>query len=179
MDTSHRRAAHHTAAQHHHAILGLMIYHVRMDLDILPHINASLNALAAVLLVVGLVLIRQRRIAAHRTVMISAFGVSCIFLVLYITHKIWKAQQVGDLHTQYNATGLLKTGYLLMLASHIILAMAVPILALWLIWLGLKRNDLQHRRLARIAWPIWMYVSVTGVAIYFMLYHFNPQAIQP
>ncbi len=150
-----------------------------MNLGFLPHVNASLNALAAMLLVVGLVLIRQRRIAAHQAVMKSAFAVSCVFLVLYVTHKIWKAGQAGDLHTQYHATGLLKTAYLLMLASHVLLAMAVPVLALRLIWLGSRRDDLRHRRLAKITWPIWMYVSVTGVAIYFMLYHFNPPAPAP
>ena len=145
-----------------------------MDLSFLPAVNAALNSVAAVLLVVALVFIKQRKITAHRNTMLAAFGVSMLFLVLYLTHKWWKASQGMGLHTSYNGEGLAKLAYLLILFTHLVLAMAVPVLAVLLIVLGLKRKDALHKRIAKFAWPIWMYVSVTGVVIYFMLYHLNP-----
>jgi putative membrane protein len=138
--------------------------------SLLVHLNAALNATAFVLLVVGLVLIKQRRINAHRNVMISAFAVSAVFLVFYLLDKAIKR----GVHTPYNGEGLIKSLYYVMLITHIILAAAVPVFAIWLIRLGLKRNDAKHRRIAHIAYPIWMYVSITGVLIYLMLYWFNP-----
>jgi uncharacterized membrane protein YozB (DUF420 family) len=136
-----------------------------------PAVNASLNALATVLLVIGFVLIHRRHIVAHRRVMMSAFAVSCLFLVFYVTHYVWRAQVSGGVHTKYH--GPLPTLYYAMLLSHILLAMLVPIFAVTLIVLGLKKRHAAHKRLARVAWPIWMYVSVTGVLIYLMLYHLN------
>ena len=144
--------------------------------EVLPATNAALNALAASLLVVGLVLIKQRRIHAHRNCMISAFAVSMLFLVLYLLHKFWKASTGRDMHTSFNREGLAKALYLVILFTHLTLAISVPVLAVWLIRLGLKRRDGAHRRLAKVAFPIWIYVSVTGVLIYFMLYHWNPPA---
>ncbi|MCE9591626.1 MAG: DUF420 domain-containing protein [Planctomycetes bacterium] len=143
-----------------------------LDLSFLPTVNASLNALAAVLLCVGVSLIKQKRITAHKRVMLAAFATSCLFLVFYVTHYVWRASATGTAHTQY--TGPLRAVYYPMLLSHILLAMAVPVLAIWLIRLGLRRDDTLHRRVAKFAFPIWLYVSVTGVIIYFMLYHLNP-----
>jgi uncharacterized membrane protein YozB (DUF420 family) len=136
----------------------------------LPSVNASLNALATALLLWGRSLIRRRRVDAHRRVMISAFAVSALFLVLYVTHKASRSFE----NTTFHAEGLAKGIYLAVLFSHVTLAMAVPVLAILLIRLGLSGRLDRHRRLARVAWPIWIYVSVTGVAIYFALYHFNP-----
>lgn len=136
----------------------------------LPDVNAALNGLATVLLLAGFVLIRQGRKKAHRNCMIAAFAVSAAFLVCYVAHKI----QVGGVHTPFGGQGVIKTLYLLMLVSHIILAMAVPVLAIVMIRLGLTGRYEKHRRLGRIALPIWLYVSVTGVLIYLMLYHWNP-----
>jgi uncharacterized membrane protein YozB (DUF420 family) len=144
-----------------------------MDLSFLPAVNASLNGVATVLLVVGRGLARRGAIDAHRRVMISAFGVSALFLVLYLAHKIWR----GFEHTPYHGTGAARTAYLAILASHLVLAMAVPVLALLLIRLGLADRRAEHRRLARWAWPVWLYVSVTGIVIYAMLYHWNPVPI--
>ena len=141
-----------------------------MDLSFLPAVNASLNGLATALLICGFVLIRRRRIDAHRRVMIAAFSVSALFLVLYVTHKTWRSFE----NTTFNAEGLLKGLYLAILFTHLTLAMAVPVLAIRLIWLGLRQRVDQHRRLAKLTWPIWIYVSVTGVVIYVMLYHLNP-----
>jgi putative membrane protein len=136
----------------------------------LPALNATLNAAAAVLLVVGRRLARRKEIDAHRRTMIAAFGVSSLFLALYVAHKIAR----GFVHTTFPATGAAKAAYLALLFSHVGLAMAVPPLAIALIALGLRGRFAQHRRLARWAWPIWMYVSVTGVAIYVLLYQLGP-----
>lgn len=145
-----------------------------MDLSFLPAVNASLNGLACVLLVVGYVLVRQRKLDAHRNVMLAAFATSGLFLVCYLAHYAWRASVKGGVHTAYHGQGVIRTVYYLMLLSHILLAMAVPVLAIVLIRLGLKKRFDLHRRIARYALPIWLYVSVTGVLIYFMLYHFNP-----
>jgi uncharacterized membrane protein YozB (DUF420 family) len=147
-----------------------------MDLSFLPAVNASLNALAGVLLVVAYVLIKQGRRDAHRNVMLAAFATSGLFLVCYVTHYVWRASVKGGVHTAYNGQGVIRTAYYLMLLTHILLAMVVPVAAVVLIGLGLKGRYEWHRRIGRVALPIWLYVSVTGVLIYFMLYHFNPQA---
>ena len=141
-----------------------------MDLSFLPAVNASLNGLATVLLILGRHLVRQGRVEAHRRVMLSAFGVSSLFLVFYVTHKIWR----GFEHTAYHGVGAARTAYLAILGTHLVLAMTVPFLALALIRLGLSDRRAEHRRLARFAWPVWVYVSVTGIVIYGMLYHWNP-----
>jgi uncharacterized membrane protein YozB (DUF420 family) len=141
-----------------------------VDLSFLPTVNASLNAVAAVLLVVGRGLVRRGRIDAHRRVMISAFAVSSLFLVLYLVHKASRHFE----NTTFHAQGVAKAAYLVLLASHVLLAMTVPPLAIALIALGLRGRFERHRRLARVAWPVWMYVSVTGVLIYLLLYHWNP-----
>ena len=141
-----------------------------MDLSFLPAVNAGLNGTAAALLVVGRRLVRQGHIDAHRRVMISAFGVSCVFLASYVVHKASR----GFVSTTFHVTGAAKVAYLVLLFSHVVLAMAVPVLAILLIRLGLRDARERHRRLARVAWPIWMYVSVTGVLIYVLLYQLNP-----
>jgi len=141
-----------------------------VDLSFLPAVNASLNAVAAVLLVIGRRLIRQGRIAAHRRVMLSAFAVSSLFLLFYVTHKVSRDFE----NTTFHATGAAKNAYLAMLASHVVLAATVPFLAITLVVLGLRDRRALHRRIARVAWPIWMYVSVSGVMIYLLLYPFNP-----
>lgn len=141
-----------------------------MDLAQLPAVNAALNACAAALLVLGRRLARQGRVAAHRRAMGAAFATSSLFLVLYVLHKASR----GFESTTFHAEGLAKTAYLALLASHVALAMAVPPLAVALIVLGSRDRRAAHRRLARIAWPLWMYVSATGVVIYVLLYHLNP-----
>ena len=141
-----------------------------LDLSFLPAVNASLNAVAAVLLVRGRLLARAKRIDAHRRTMLSAFAVSTLFLALYLLHKAARGFESMTLHV----AGAAKVAYLVMLASHVLLAMTVPVFAILLIRHGLAGRIAQHRRLARIAWPIWIYVSVTGVLIYLLLYQWNP-----
>jgi uncharacterized membrane protein YozB (DUF420 family) len=132
---------------------------------VLPSINAALNATAAVLLVWGYMLIRQRRIILHRRVMLCAFVVSSLFLAGYLTYHF----RVGVVHFQ--GTGALRVVYLGILGTHTILAAAVPPLAIVTLSRGLAARFDRHRRLARWTLPIWLYVSVTGVVVYAMLYH--------
>lgn len=138
-----------------------------MTLSDLPLINASLNGVSACLLVLGLVLVKAGRKEAHRKCMIAAFATSCVFLVLYLFHKYWVVKGV---HTPFRGPASLKGPYLLMLFSHIGLAIAVVPLALVTIHRGLHGRFPEHRRIARWTWPVWMYVSVTGVLVYLALY---------
>ena len=134
--------------------------------------NAVLNGLATVLLLVGFALIKARRETAHRNVMLAAFAVSCAFLACYLTYHY----QVGAQGAKFSGAGGIRTAYFAILISHIILAAVTPFLAIGVIWLGLKDRRAAHRRLARWTFPIWLYVSITGVVIYGMLYHLYPAA---
>jgi len=152
----------------------------------LVHLNAALNALATVLLVVGYVMIKQRRLEAHARTMMTAFGVSCLFLISYLAYH-WIAGSVKFTHP-----GVVRYVYLSILLTHVLLAVTVPFLALTTIFYGLRGTGKwgagrfskadrkqflsRHRRLARWTFPIWLYVSVTGVVVYFMLYHLWPPA---
>lgn len=132
---------------------------------ILPSVNAALNATAAVLLVRGYTLIRRKQIQAHRKVMTAAFVTSCLFLVCYIVYHV----QVGSVRFQHE--GAIRTVYLTILGTHTVLAAIVPVLAIITLRRGLAARYDKHRRIARWTLPIWLYVSVTGVVVYAMLYH--------
>jgi uncharacterized membrane protein YozB (DUF420 family) len=132
----------------------------------LPAVNASLNALATVLLLWGFTLIRKRRIQAHRKVMLSAFAVSILFLVCYLVYH----SQVGSV--KYPETGSIRYVYYTVLLTHVLLAFTVPVLALITLSRALAAKFDRHRRIARWTFPIWLYVSVTGVVVYLMLYQF-------
>lgn len=132
----------------------------------LPGVNAALNAVAATLLWIGRTRARSGRIEAHRHTMLTAFAVSSLFLALYVSRKA----VFGFETVHYAGEGAARLAYLALLGSHVVLAAAVPFLAVALVALGLRDRRAAHRRLARVAWPIWMYVSLTGVAIYFWLY---------
>jgi putative membrane protein len=136
----------------------------------LPLVNALLNGTALLLLLRGRWLIRHGRRAEHKRVMVSAFIVSSAFLVLYLAHKAWRHGQI----TPFNGTGLVRYSYLTVLATHSLLAAIVPVLAIALIVMGQRERFTGHRKLARWAFPVWVYVSLTGVLIYLMLYPFNP-----
>lgn len=137
---------------------------------VLPHVNAALNALATVLLIVGYCLIRQRREQAHRRVMLTCFGVSLVFLLSYLVYHA----QVGSVRFPAYPPTAVRLAYRLVLFSHMILAAAVPLLAVVTIGLGWSDRRAAHRRLARWTLPIWLYVSLTGVIVYLMLYHLFP-----
>jgi uncharacterized membrane protein YozB (DUF420 family) len=130
----------------------------------LPALNALLNATAAILLVFGYRFIRAGRREAHRRVMLSAFGVSIAFLVSYLVYHA----QVGSV--PFEKTGWIRPVYFTILISHTVLAAAVPFLAIVTLRRALKANFAGHRRIARWTLPIWLYVSVTGVVVYLMLY---------
>lgn len=130
----------------------------------LPMVNASLNSLAALLLVVGLRQVRAGDVEAHRRTMTAAFGVSVVFLASYLVYH----SQVGSV--RYLKQDWTRPIYLFVLATHVVLAALVPVLAIRTLWLGYQDRPEQHRRWARWTWPIWMYVSVTGVIVYLMLY---------
>jgi putative membrane protein len=131
----------------------------------LPLLNATLNGTAAVLLVWAYLLIRRRRVAAHRAVMITAFCVSVAFLISYITYHA----HIGSKH--YEGAGWLRPLYYSILLTHTLLAVMVPVLAIITLRRGLRMDVVRHRAIARWTLPIWLYVSVTGVVVYVMLYH--------
>jgi putative membrane protein len=131
----------------------------------LPAVNAILNSLATVLLVWGYLLIRRKRVETHRKVMLSAFVTSCLFLVCYLVYHF----EVGSV--RFQKTGPIRTVYLTILLTHTLLAAAVPPLAIITLRRGLSAKYDRHRKVARWTLPIWLYVSVTGVVVYWMLYH--------
>ena len=141
----------------------------------LPAVNASLNGVATVLLLIGYACIRKGNVTAHRNCMLSAFAVSVLFLVSY---SIYHSYDLSKPFPRVPITGLRET-YLFILFTHIPLAAAVPVLALMTLWQALvRKNFVKHKRIARITLPIWLYVSLTGVIIYAMLYHVAP-AVSP
>jgi uncharacterized membrane protein YozB (DUF420 family) len=136
-----------------------------MSVHDLPTLNATLNGTAAVLLVWAYWLIRHKRVAAHRRLMITAFCVSIAFLISYLVYHA----QIGSKH--YEGTGLLRPLYYSILLTHTSLALTVPVLAIITLRRGLRKDYARHRAIARWTLPIWLYVSITGVVVYVMLYH--------
>ncbi len=135
-----------------------------MSLSIFPSINASLNLTAAVLLLLGYVFIKKGNIAAHRAMMGAAFAASTLFLISYLYYHYHAGSK------PYTGQGFLRTVYFSVLISHTILATAIVPLILTSITLALRGRFDRHRAWAKWTWPLWMYVSVTGVVIYLMLY---------
>lgn len=145
----------------------------------LPHATATLNTIAVVLLGTALLLIRKGRITAHRNVMLSALIVSGLFLALYVLHKFALYEVTGSPNKSFPRDPAIAPhaafiAYLVILGTHLVLAMTVPVLAIWAAVLGLRDRRDAHRRLVRWAFPIWLYVSVTGVIVYLMLYQMYP-----
>tara|TARA_B100001113_G_scaffold347184_1_gene339150 strand:+ start:191 stop:709 length:519 start_codon:yes stop_codon:yes gene_type:complete len=134
-----------------------------IDVSILPLVNASLNGLTSLLLIIGFILIRLNKQNAHKSIMLTAFGTSTLFLISYIIYHWFKSgpkSYVGDSQTLYY----------FILITHILLAMIIIPLALFTIYRGWTSELRKHRKIAKITLPIWLYVSATGVLIYFMLY---------
>ncbi len=140
------------------------------EIPVLATTDAVLNSTATVLLVVGLSLAKQQRYQAHKWVMLAAFGVSVVFLTCYLTYHLTTKP------AHFGGEGPIKFVYFAILISHIILAATVPFLALRTIYLGLANRRAAHRNWAHWTFPIWFYVSVTGVVVYLMLYHLYPAA---
>jgi uncharacterized membrane protein YozB (DUF420 family) len=131
----------------------------------LPALNAVLNSLSAILLTSGYVMIRRGNTQQHHRFMIAAFVTSILFLISYLTYHY----SAGT--TRFPGTGIIRTVYFAILTTHTVLAAAVPILAIITLVRAQRQQFDRHRRIARWTLPIWLYVSVTGVIIYFMLYH--------
>lgn len=154
-----------------------------MTVQDIPALNATLNALATVLMTFGFGCIvsaqratdpatRAARIGLHRRFMLSAGVVSAVFLVGYVTHKVL----VRGVHTPFGGTGVIRSIYYTMLISHIVLAIAIAYLVPRTFLFALRGDFTTHRRWARRTFPIWYYVSVTGVLVYFFLYRWWPAA---
>jgi uncharacterized membrane protein YozB (DUF420 family) len=137
-----------------------------MELSLFPAINATLNGTSAILIATGRIMIRQKRVAAHRACMIGAVLTSSLFLACYLYYHF----HAGSV--RFQGQGWARPVYFSILLSHTILAVAVVPLVLMSLWRGLRGNFEKHRAIARWAYPVWLYVSVTGVVIYLMLYHF-------
>ena len=135
-----------------------------MTVSDLPALNATLNATAAVLLTIGWRLIRRGRVEQHRKVMIAAFCTSVVFLVSYLVYHA----QVGSV--RFTKEGPIRIVYFTILLTHTVLAAAIVPMVLMSLSRGLKRQDARHRAIARWTLPLWLYVSITGVVVYLMLY---------
>jgi putative membrane protein len=145
----------------------------------LPPINASLNGLATLLLLTGIVAIKREAKRAHGFLMGTTFVVSCVFLICYVLHKVMvyqehQADPTRALHTPFGGQGIWKMIYIPMLITHICLAISVPPLAIVTMRHALAGRYTQHRLWSKVTYPIWLYVSVTGVLVYFFLYQWFP-----
>ncbi|PYM16730.1 MAG: DUF420 domain-containing protein [Verrucomicrobia bacterium] len=146
-----------------------------MSLSGLPAVNACLNGLSAIFLTAGYVFIRRGNRIAHRNCMISAFVTSTIFLICYLTYHIGMRISYGRAHTEFHDPEWFRPVYLTILFTHLTLAVVIVPLVLMTLNRALKRRFELHKKVARWTWPLWMYVSVTGVVIYLLLYKIFPQ----
>ena len=137
-----------------------------MSIADLPALNATLNGVAGLFLLAGFYFIRRGEIARHRASMLGACAMSSLFLLSYVIYHANAGSR------PFPGQGTIRVVYFTILISHVILAAAIVPMALVTLARGLRRNDEAHRRIAKITWPLWMYVSVTGVFIYAMLYQF-------
>jgi len=143
-------------------------------LSIFPHVNASLNALSAVFLVTGFYFIMRREIARHRACMLAASISSGVFLLSYLTYHSLRTYYFGLGPTRFTGEGLARPIYFTILGSHTFLAGLVAPFVLWTLWRGLRGDYERHRRIARLVFPVWIYVSITGVIVYLILYQIYP-----
>jgi len=146
-----------------------------MSLSDLPAVNATLNGLCSVLLTVGFIFIKRGNKAAHRNCMISALLTSTVFLVCYVTYHYKMKQAYGEAHTRFLDPAWFRPYYLAILFTHLIGAFAIVPLVIMTTTRALREKFDDHKRIARWTWPIWMYVSITGVIIYLLLYQIFPQ----
>jgi putative membrane protein len=152
-------------------IIGLAREHSSEFVTLLPTVNASLNALSGVLVFAAWRAIRARRVAVHRALMLSATATSVLFLTFYVTRFALTGAH------RYPVDDWTRPVYLTILTSHTLLAATVPFLVGRSLWLAWKKRFDAHRRIARVTLPIWLYVSVTGVIVYLMLYHLAPSRL--
>ena len=143
-------------------------------LQIFPHLSAILNALSSVFLLSGFYFIMRRRIAAHRFCMLAASSVSALFLVMYLLHHALRSYYFGLGPTKFTGEGIIRPIYFTILTSHTILAAVIGPFIIVTLRRGLKGWYESHKKLARLVYPIWLYVSVTGVVVYLLLYQIYP-----
>jgi uncharacterized membrane protein YozB (DUF420 family) len=143
-------------------------------LSIFPHLNASLNGLSAVFLIIGFYFIMRGEITRHRASMLAASVSSAVFLASYLTYHSLRTYYFGLGPTRFTGQGLARPVYFTILTSHTFFAALIAPLVIWTLWRGLKGDYERHRRLARLVFPVWIYVSVTGVIVYLMLYQWYP-----
>ena len=143
-------------------------------LQIFPHLNAALNATSGVLLLCGFVFIMRADVHRHRFCMLSASIVSGLFLISYVAYHSLRTYYFGLGPTKFTGEGIVRPIYFTILTSHTILAILVTPFVLLTLWRGLKGNFDAHKRIARLVYPVWLYVSVTGVVVYLMLYQLYP-----
>jgi uncharacterized membrane protein YozB (DUF420 family) len=146
-----------------------------MTIHDLPAVNATLNGLSAVFLVLGFFFIKRGNKIAHRNCMITAFCTSVVFLGSYLTYHGYLALVLHQGPTQFLNPAWFRPIYLVILISHTLLAAAIVPLILLTLWRAKKENFEAHKKIARWTWPLWLYVSVTGVVIYLLLYQIFPQ----
>jgi len=146
-----------------------------MTMHDLPAVNAALNALSATFLAVGFCFIKRGNKIAHRNCMITAFGASVIFLACYVTYHTWLAVVLHQGPTRFENPRWFRPIYLTILLTHTVLAAAIVPLILVTLSRALRERFDLHKKIARWTWPLWMYVSVTGVLIYWLLYLKFPQ----
>ncbi len=137
-------------------------------INLLPHINATFNALSALFLLTGFFFIKKKQVASHKKCMLLALSTSALFLVGYLTYHAIHGT------TRFTEQGFVRTLYFTILISHTFLAVLIVPLVGRVLWFAYKQTFEKHKRLARWAFPIWLYVSVTGVLVYFFLYHWYP-----
>jgi len=138
----------------------------------LPAVNAGLNGLAGLMLVYGYIQIKRHRRERHAWAMISAFVTSILFLACYLAYHFALHTYTGEAGKRFGHKGtLIGTAYLVILLTHVVLAAVVPIMASMTLYRAWRQNWSGHRKIAKITFPIWVYVSITGVIIYAMLYH--------
>lgn len=146
-----------------------------MSIHDLPAVNATLNGLSAIFLTFGFIAIKRGKKIAHRNCMISAFCTSVIFLGCYLTYHIYRYEVLHVGPTRFLEPEWFRPIYLTILLTHTILAIVIVPLILMTLWRAKKQNFVAHKKIARWTWPLWMYVSVTGVVVYFLLYQIFPQ----
>ena len=143
-------------------------------LNIFPHLNAALNALSGLFLVSGFIFIMKRRVHEHRFCMLTASTVSALFLVSYVLHHALRTYYFGLSTTKFTGEGLIRPIYFTILTSHTLFAIFVAPFVIVTLRRALKGNFDKHKKMARLVFPVWLYVSVTGVVVYLLLYQFDP-----
>ena len=143
-------------------------------LEIFPHLNATLNALSGILLVFGFYFIKRKEIQKHRACMVSAVVTSALFLISYLIHHAIRTYFFGLGPTKFTGEGIIRPVYFLILGTHTVLATIVAPLVIFIFWKALKGQFQVHKKIARLVFPVWLYVSVTGVVVYLLLYQFFP-----